>query len=42
MRYVARVRAAATATAPPTKVEEMYEPAHVGLGDSAVVTATGF
>ena len=42
MRYVARVRAAGTATAPPTKVEEMYEPAHFGLGDSAVVKATGF
>ena len=42
MRYVARVRAAGTATAPPTKVEEMYEPSHFGLGDSAVVKATGF
>ena len=26
----------------PTKVEEMYEPSHFGLGDSAVVKATAF
>ena len=42
MRYVARVRAAGTATAPPTKVEEMYEPSHFGLGDSATLKAVGF
>lgn len=42
MRYVARVRAAGSATAPPTKVEEMYEPSRFGLGDSAVVKATAF
>jgi uncharacterized protein YfaS (alpha-2-macroglobulin family) len=42
MRYVARVRAAGSATAPPTKVEEMYEPSRFGLGDSAVVKASAF
>ncbi len=41
MRYLARVRAAGSATAPPTKVEEMYEPSSFGLGDSVVVKATG-
>jgi alpha-2-macroglobulin len=39
MRYLARVRAAGSATAPPTKVEEMYQPASFGLGDSALIKA---
>ena len=37
IRYLARVRAAGTATAPPTKIEEMYHPERFGLGESQVV-----
>lgn len=33
-RYLARVRAAGSATAGPTKVEEMYRPERFGLGES--------
>ncbi len=40
MRYVARVRAAGSATAPPTKVEEMYTPSSFGLGDSSLIKTT--
>jgi hypothetical protein len=32
-RYLARVRSAGTATAGPTKVEEMYRPERFGLGE---------
>jgi uncharacterized protein YfaS (alpha-2-macroglobulin family) len=38
-RYLARVRSAGTATAGPTKVEEMYRPERFGLGESAVLTS---
>ncbi len=37
IRYLARVRAAGTATAPPTRIEEMYHPERFGLGDSQIV-----
>jgi uncharacterized protein YfaS (alpha-2-macroglobulin family) len=37
IRYLARVRAAGTATAPPTKIEEMYNPEKFGLSASQVV-----
>jgi uncharacterized protein YfaS (alpha-2-macroglobulin family) len=37
LRYVARVRAAGTATAPPAKAEEMYHPDRFGLTDTPVV-----
>jgi uncharacterized protein YfaS (alpha-2-macroglobulin family) len=40
MRYLARVRAAGAATAPPTKVEEMYEPSSFGLGGSSIIKAS--
>jgi uncharacterized protein YfaS (alpha-2-macroglobulin family) len=39
LRYLARVRAAGTATAPQTKVEEMYRPEHFGLGESVEVVS---
>lgn len=39
IRYLARVRATGTATAPPTKIEEMYHPSRFGLADSTSVTA---
>lgn len=39
IRYLARVRAAGAATAPPTKIEEMYHPDRFGLADSQVVKA---
>lgn len=35
--YLARVRAAGTATAPPAKVEEMYAPSRFGLSDSSSI-----
>ena len=38
IRYLARVRAAGKATAPPTKVEEMYHPERFGLSASQTVT----
>ena len=37
IRYLARVRAAGAATAPPTKIEEMYHPERFGLGASQLV-----
>jgi uncharacterized protein YfaS (alpha-2-macroglobulin family) len=38
-RYVARVRAAGTVSAPSAKVEEMYHPERCGLSGSQVVTS---
>ena len=38
IRYLARVRAAGTATAPAAKVEEMYEPDRFGTTDTGVLT----
>ncbi len=38
-RYLARVRAAGSATAGPTKVEEMYRPERFGLGESTVLNS---
>jgi uncharacterized protein YfaS (alpha-2-macroglobulin family) len=40
IRYLARVRAAGSATAPPTKIEEMYHPSRFGLADSVLVQAS--
>jgi uncharacterized protein YfaS (alpha-2-macroglobulin family) len=37
IRYLARVRASGSATAPPAKIEEMYHPERFGLSDSIVV-----
>lgn len=39
LRYLARVRAAGTATAPSAKVEEMYHPERFGLTESQLVSA---
>jgi uncharacterized protein YfaS (alpha-2-macroglobulin family) len=39
LRYVARVRAAGTVTAPPAKVEEMYHPERCGLTESQTLTS---
>lgn len=39
IRYLARVRAAGAATAPPTKIEEMYHPDRFGLAGSQIVRA---
>jgi uncharacterized protein YfaS (alpha-2-macroglobulin family) len=39
IRYLARVRAAGTATAPSTKVEEMYHPERFGLTETIQVTS---
>ncbi len=39
LRYLARVRAAGTATAPAAKVEEMYHPERFGLSETITVTA---
>ncbi len=39
IRYLARVRAAGTATAPAAKVEEMYHPERFGLTETQIVTA---
>jgi alpha-2-macroglobulin len=39
LRYLARVRAAATATAPAAKVEEMYHPDRYGLSDSQALSS---
>jgi uncharacterized protein YfaS (alpha-2-macroglobulin family) len=39
IRYLARVRAAGTATAPSTKVEEMYRPERHGLAETLTITA---
>jgi uncharacterized protein YfaS (alpha-2-macroglobulin family) len=41
LRYVARVRAAGTVTAPPAKVEEMYHPEHYGLSGTQAVSSQG-
>ena len=41
LRYVARVRAAGKVTAPPTKVEEMYNPERYGLSGTQVITSQG-
>lgn len=38
IRYLARVRAAGTATAPPAKVEEMYHPERFGSSETTRVT----
>jgi uncharacterized protein YfaS (alpha-2-macroglobulin family) len=38
-RYVARVRAAGTVTAPSAKIEEMYHPERCGLSGSQVISA---
>jgi uncharacterized protein YfaS (alpha-2-macroglobulin family) len=38
-RYLARVRAAGSATAGPTKVEEMYRPERFGLGESVKLSS---
>jgi uncharacterized protein YfaS (alpha-2-macroglobulin family) len=38
LRYVARVRAAGTVTAPSAKVEEMYHPERCGLSGSELIT----
>jgi uncharacterized protein YfaS (alpha-2-macroglobulin family) len=38
-RYLARVRAAGTVIAGPTKAEEMYRPERFGLGESARMTS---
>jgi hypothetical protein len=40
IRYLARVRAAGTATAPSAKIEEMYRPARFGLTESQVLTTS--
>ena len=37
IRYLARVRATGSATAPPAKIEEMYHPERFGLSASLVV-----
>ncbi|MEY2409559.1 MAG: alpha-2-macroglobulin [Verrucomicrobiota bacterium] len=39
IRYLTRVRAAGTATAPAAKVEEMYHPERFGLTEAATLTA---
>jgi uncharacterized protein YfaS (alpha-2-macroglobulin family) len=39
IRYLARVRAAGTVTAPPAKVEEMYHPERFGLSGTEVISA---
>ena len=39
IRYLARVRAAGTATAPSAKIEEMYHPDRFGLTETARLTA---
>jgi len=38
LRYVARARAAGTATAPSAKVQEMYHPERCGLSESQTLT----
>jgi uncharacterized protein YfaS (alpha-2-macroglobulin family) len=40
IRYLARVIAEGTVTAPPAKIEAMYDPGKLGLSDSQVLTAT--
>jgi uncharacterized protein YfaS (alpha-2-macroglobulin family) len=41
MRYLARVRAAGTVTAPSAKVEEMYHPERCGLSGSETISSEG-
>ncbi len=41
LRYVARVRAAGTVTAPPAKVEEMYHPERYGLSGTQTISSQG-
>lgn len=41
IRYLARVRSAGSATAPPAKIEEMYRPQRFGLGGSEIVKGKG-
>jgi len=41
LRYVARVRAAGTVTAPPAKMEEMYHPERYGLSGTQTVSSEG-
>jgi uncharacterized protein YfaS (alpha-2-macroglobulin family) len=40
IRYLARVRAAGTATAPAAKVEEMYRPERFGLSETIEITSS--
>jgi hypothetical protein len=42
LRYLARVRAAGTVTAPPAKAEEMYRPERCGLTETQVLISKGF
>ncbi len=39
IRYIARVRAAGTATAPGAKIEEMYHPERFGFSETAQITS---
>jgi uncharacterized protein YfaS (alpha-2-macroglobulin family) len=39
IRYLARVRAAGTATAPSARIEEMYHPERFGLTETMQVTS---
>ncbi|MGK0187333.1 MAG: hypothetical protein ACI9R3_003120 [Verrucomicrobiales bacterium] len=41
IEYLARVIAEGTVTAPPAKVEAMYDPGKLGLSDSVIITSTG-
>jgi uncharacterized protein YfaS (alpha-2-macroglobulin family) len=41
IRYVARVRAAGTVTAPPAKAEEMYHPERYGLSGTETISSGG-
>jgi uncharacterized protein YfaS (alpha-2-macroglobulin family) len=41
IRYVARVRAAGTVTAPPAKIEEMYHPERYGLSGTQMMSSGG-
>ena len=41
IRYVARVRAAGTVTAPPAKIEEMYHPERYGLSGTQTLSSEG-
>jgi len=41
LRYVARVRAAGSVTAPPAKVEEMYHPERYGLSGTQTISSRG-
>ena len=41
LRYVARVRAAGTVTAPPAKMEEMYHPERCGISGTQTLSSEG-